>query len=263
VAADDDAVNGGDAEMTGIADDLARARAKELLRDPARLAELRRGARMTAAIGIAFAVLFLVGSLLLFSIPHANAPEAELTAFFGESGKTRPVLIGGLYVLPFAAVTFLWFIASLRSWIRFRADRLSGVYSTVQLLAGAAFITLMLGGAGAIAVIPLARDLAGISLDADTARQFALLARVLLMIFAMRMAAMVVMTTATIGTQAELFPKWFRLLSMAVAAALFLASSFSPWLIALFPAWVLVLCGLILLGSRRLWSLADLDDDTL
>jgi hypothetical protein len=244
---------GGDAELDKLADDLSRARAAELRKDPERLAELRHGARLTAIIGVVFALLFALGLALLFSIPHENASKEELIAFY-QSDDARLVLMGGLYVLPFAAVAFLWFIASLRSWIRFRADRLSGIYSTVQLLSGAAFITLMLAGAGAISVIPLSRDLAGVDLDVESKRHFAVLARVLLMIFSMRMAAIMVMTTSTIGAQAELFPKWFRLLSAVVAAALFLAASFSGWLVALFPAWVIVLCALILFGSRRLWQ---------
>ena len=246
----------------GSAVESALDRARELREDPARLAELRREARLTAAIGIVFAVLFTAGLLLIFFSSGAN-PFGAGNSVDDIGGTSRPVLIGGLYLLPFAAVTFLWFLASLRSWIRFRADRLSGVFSTVQLLSGAAFITLTLAGAGAVAVIPLARDLTGIEFDPATARHFAVLARVLVMIFGMRMAAMVVMTTATIGAQASLFPGWFRVLSIAVAAALFLAASFSFWLVALFPAWVLVLCALIVTGSRKLLEPAPREEDHL
>ncbi|MFM9105555.1 MAG: hypothetical protein ACKOWF_02515 [Chloroflexota bacterium] len=236
--------------MDAEADDLARARAAELLSSPERLAELRKDARLTAALGVAFSVLFVAGLLLLYTAPGAGAPVEELRAFY-DGGDARKVVIGAVYVLPFAAVAFLWFIASLRSWLRFRASRLAGVFSTVQLLAGAAFIALVLGGAGAMAVGPLARDLDAVQFDLDTIRHFTVLARVLIMIFAMRMAAMVVMTTATIGAEAGLFPGWFRGLSIAVAAALFLAATLNVWLVALFPAWVLTLCALIVAGARE------------
>ena len=115
-----------------------------------------------------------------------------------------------------------------------------------------------------MAVGPLARDLAGLDLDVETMRHFSVFSRVLFMIFAMRMAAMVVMTTATIGSEAELFPGWFRLLSAAVAAALFLAATLNVWLVILFPAWVLALCALIVMGTRegRL-SVAAEDDQAL
>jgi len=250
-------------EADAQADDLARARAAELLADPQRLAELRHDARMTAALGVAFSILFVAGLLLVSTAPGGSAATEQVRAFYDGDGA-RLVMLGAVYVLPFAAVAFLWFIASLRSWLRFRASRLAGVFSTVQLLAGAAFIALLLGGAGAMAVGPLARDLAGPEFDVDTFRHFTVFSRVLFMIFAMRMAAMVVMTTATIGSEAGLFPGWFRLLSAGVAAALFLAATLNVWLVILFPAWVLALCALIVMGTRegRL-SVAAEDDQAL
>lgn len=223
------------------------------------LQRLRKDALTAAGVGIVFAVLFLGGLWLLFQLPQASSADEEILAFYA-GGGIRPVLIGGLYVLPLAAVAFMWFVALIRSWFRFRTDRFSGVFSTVQLLSAGTFITLTLCGAGAASVIAAGVDMAGMAVDPDSARQFPVLARELMMIFAMRMAAIFVMTTATIGSQAELFPKWFRIASIAVALALFLAASLSYALVALFPLWVLALCALIIYGSRRLTVDSHLPD---
>jgi hypothetical protein len=60
--------------------------------------------------------LFLAGLALLSRTPGVHATDADLVAFY-ESGNQRRILLSGLYVLPLAAVAFLWFIASLRQWM--------------------------------------------------------------------------------------------------------------------------------------------------
>ena len=40
----------------------------------------------------------------------------ELATFYA-SGDQRWIVLSGLYVLPLAAVAFLWFIAALRQWV--------------------------------------------------------------------------------------------------------------------------------------------------
>ncbi len=70
-------------------------------------------ARLTSVLGIAFAVLFLGGLAMLAGTPGPRSTNQELVTFYA-SGAQRRLVLSGLYVLPLAAVAFLWFIAALR-----------------------------------------------------------------------------------------------------------------------------------------------------
>jgi hypothetical protein len=210
----------------------------------AEAAALTHAARMTCVLGLAFAVLFVVALLAFTPAPKAGASDAEVVAFYGGSNQ-RLIQLGGLYLLPFAAVAFLWFIAALREWVSSSARAIDHVMSTVQMLAGVSFITLTFAAAGAATIVSLSGGLSALPLDPALARQFPLYGRTLLMVFGMRMAAMFVMSTAKIGHGAKLFPRWFMFGSAVVAVALFLVATLNIWLVMVFPLWMLVLCGVI------------------
>ena len=90
------------------------------------------------------------------------------------------------------------------------------------------------------------------SRDAFAARQFSLYSRTLLIIFGMRMAAIFVTTTAKLGHEAQLLPRWFVFGSFGVGAALFLSATLNVWLVVVFPLWVLVLNGIIWFHGRTI-----------
>jgi hypothetical protein len=93
-------------------------------------------------------------------------------------------------------------------------------------------------------------ELANLPVDPDVARQFPLYSRTLLIVFGMRMAAIFVTTTAKLGHEAQLLPRWFVFGSYGVAAALFLVATLNLWLVVVFPLWVLVLNGIIWFHTR-------------
>ena len=209
----------------------------------------RHATRLTSLLGIAFAVLFLAGLALLSRTPGVHATDADLVAFY-ESGDQRRILLSGLYVLPLAAVAFLWFIASLRQWMEMSSRKIDHLLATVQMLSGVGFITLAFAAAGAATIVASSVELANLPVDPDVARQFPLYSRTLLTIFGMRMAAIFVTTTAKLGHEAQLLPRWFVFGSYGVAAALFLVATLSVWLVVVFPLWVLVLNGTIWFYTR-------------
>jgi hypothetical protein len=218
--------------------------------EQARHEALQKAARLTSLLGVAFAVSFLVGLALLARTPRAHVSDEELVAFY-TSGEQRWLLIGGIYVLPLAAVAFLWFIAALRQWEIGNSRTLDQLLSTVQMLSGVGFITLAFAAAGAATIVASSVDLAKLPVDPAVARQFPLYSQTLLIIFGMRMAAIFVMTTAKLGHGAKLVPGWFQYVSYAVAAALFLVSTLNALLVVVFPLWILALCGIIWDQTRR------------
>lgn len=213
-------------------------------------AELRKAAMVTGVVGALFAVLFLLSLWLLHSAPRPRESDQEFINFYA-SDERRKILAVGLYILPFSAVAFIWFIASLRQWVARGAHRGSQMIGTVQLLSGIAFITLALASAAASTIPAALVELGYDTVDADMARDFPLYGNALLLVFGVRMAAMFVMTTANIGRASGYMPRWFFVASIIVALVLFLSYSLTVWLAVLFPAWVLALGGLIIFHAYK------------
>ena len=218
---------------------------------PTDLLARHHSARLTSLLGIAFAVLFLAGLVLLTRTPGAHSTDQELLTFYA-SGEQRWILLSGLYVLPLAAVAFLWFIAALRQWVEMSSRKIDHLLATVQMLSGVGFITLAFAAAGAATIVASSVELANLPVDPFVARQFPLYSRTLLIIFGMRMAAIFVTTTAKLGHEAQLLPRWFVFGSYGVAAALFLVATLNVWLVVVFPLWVLVLNGIIWFHGRTI-----------
>jgi hypothetical protein len=64
--------------------------------------------------------------------------------------------------------------------------------------------------------------------------------------YAIRMAAVFMISAATIWLRTGLMPKWLALLTYLVAVAILATSDLSMWVTMAFPAWVLVVSGLFL-----------------
>ncbi len=210
--------------------------------DAATLKAFEHAARLTGMVGLAFAILFVVSIIALAQAPHMDASDDEVIAFY-QAGNHELVRIGSLYLLPLAAIAFLWFIAALHAWVELSGHPIDRLMSTVQMLGGVSFVTLALAAAAAATVASFSND--QYLLTPDLARQFPLFGRTLLVVFGMRMAALFVMSTAKLGQSSGLLPAWFQWLSIAVALALFASATLNVWLTLIFPLWVALLCGMI------------------
>ncbi|TDD64939.1 hypothetical protein E1262_26650 [Jiangella aurantiaca] len=212
---------------------------------------LRRAALLTAGLGAAHAVLLLLSYALLSGVPEPDSSDAEIVAFYSSSDRRLLVLVG-LYLMPFAGIAFLWFIVALRTWIAHSVARENALISNVQLVSGIVFIALFFAGAGATATLATSVEFADAQIDPVTARQFPQYGNSLLFVFAMRMAAMFVITTSKIGRSAGILPRWFTWTGFGVGLFLLLSVSFYPALVVVFPVWLLMLSGLLLLRARRI-----------
>lgn len=212
---------------------------------------LRRAAYLTAGVGLAHAVLYVLAFVMLTSVPGPRATDAEITAFYASVERRRLMLVG-LYVMPFAGIAFLWFIVSLRMWISGHGRRISELLGNVQLISGILFIGLFFTAAAAEAVAVASAELAGAGVNPTIARQLPLFGSTLLMVFAMRMAAMFVFTTSNIGRATGVLPKWFVFAGFAVGLFLLLSATLSSLLVLVFPAWMIVLCAILMWRARSI-----------
>ena len=210
---------------------------------------LRRAASLTAMVGIAFSVLFTVGFALTTAVPSGKATDQEIYDYYS-SGRRRLSVVVGLYLLPLAGIAFLWFIVTLRMWAAASARQLNALQSNMQLISGILFVALFFIAAAASSVLAVSVQYSEGEIDPDSARQFPLFGGTVLVFFGMRMAAIFVFTTSAMGRSAGILPRWFGLTGFVVGLFLLLSSAFSPILVMIFPAWVLVL-SLILLRNAR------------
>lgn len=70
-------------------------------------------------------------------------------------------------------------------------------------------------------------------------------------VYAVRMAAVFMISLATIWTRTQIMPRLFVFLTYALALLVLVSSNLTLWLILVFPAWVFVISMFILIVSLR------------
>jgi hypothetical protein len=216
-----------------------------------RLLAMRKVGQLTGLLAAVFAVLFVLSLVVIARSPGPKATDQELIDFYESDDKRRFVLVA-LYVLPFAAVAFLWFLAILREWVYASSRRANRLLSNVQMVSGVSFITLTFAAAAASTALAASVEFTDTPIDPSDARQFPIFGDVMLFIFGMRMAAIFVTSTTNIVRPSGYFPRWFVFFSYAVAAFLFLSASLNLWLVLAFPIWMLIFGGLIVFKARAI-----------
>ena len=197
--------------------------------------------------GLLFAVLFTAALVLLRSQPMVTAGDVELVRLYS-TGQDLPVLIGGLYLAPFAGIMFLWFIAVIRDQLGEREDRF---FATVFFGSGVLFVALMFA-ATALASAPSVgvRYLDQAPPTAFTMGLLRALSYTFLFAFATRAAAVFLIATATIGLRSRVFPRWFAVTGYLLGILLLVVVTAWDWIIVVLPAWVAVVSLYILRRER-------------
>jgi hypothetical protein len=214
---------------------------------------VRRAAIRTAALGVAFSVLYLLTFLIVgWRVPPVGATDEEVIAFYSDPADRRILIAVGLYLVPFTGIAFIWFIVALRMWVTASAPRENVLFSNVQLVSGIIFTALLFVAGASMSVTAATVEFSNGPIDPLLARQFPQYGSMILLVFAMRMAAMFVLATSSIGRTTGILPNWFAYLSFAMALGLLLSLSLSSWLVIAFPAWILACCAILLDRARKI-----------
>jgi hypothetical protein len=192
--------------------------------------------------GVLFALLFGATLILI----RVKMPEG-----LGDSTEWLDSERGGILtatrLMPFAGITFLWFIGVVRDGFGRYEDRF---FATVFLGSGLLFLAMMFVST-AVAAALVATN-AGVT---DPAAHVEVIAFGKMIVvsaaktYAIRMAAVFMISLATIWLKTGLMPRWLVALSYLVALGLLIAGDVSMWLALAFPVWVLVVSSLILLRA--------------
>ena len=199
--------------------------------------------RAAGVAGLVFAALFVLAIVLTRSHPEGGSSASEIEDFYLHRDAGRLALVG-LYLVPFAGIAFLWFIAVIRSLIGDREDRF---FATVFLGSGLLFVAMLFVAAGAAGAL-----VATVKIEdqpfprPDTVEVVRSLSFAFLFVYAVRMAAVFMIVVSTIGNRLGIFPRWLVVSGYLAALVLLLNFSYLELLILVFPAWVAAVSVVIL-----------------
>lgn len=184
--------------------------------------ERLRTPRAAGMAGAVFAVLLAAAIVLVrIAIPAGNAADAAVAP--GQRWAVRVAL----EIIPFAGIFFLWFMGALRSQVGDAEDRF---IATVFLGSGLVFVATMFGAGAAAGTVLNETQPSGFG------RHFAY---TLMTTYALRMSAVFIFTTSTIGHRLGVFPRPLAVFGYLAGLVLLVAASGMPWSELLFPAWAL------------------------
>ena len=200
--------------------------------------------RAAAIAGIVFSVLLIGGLLLVrLSVP---ADPLEAGSWLKTSSNTVAL---ALNLVPFAGIAFLWFIGVLRDRLGELEDRF---FATVFLGSGLLFLAMLFASAAVAGgtIIAYAARHEGL-LDSATFTFARAVAYEIMNLYAVKMAAVFMISTSTLAIRTGIIARWIALLGYAFALFLLLSGRYIEWILMLFPLWVLLVSIDILIDNLR------------
>ena len=199
--------------------------------------------KAAAIAGIAFSLLLL--SILWLMRTSIPADPLEPGAWLGTD--TRAITIA-LNLVPFAGVAFLWFIGVLRDRLGQREDRF---FATVFFGSALLFLAMLFAAAAVIgAVVLVATISAPHELTSSATFRFARAASYIIVnVYAIKMAAVFMISTSTVVIRTAIAPRWIAFLGFLLAMILLIGSFFMSWSIAVLPFWVFLISVYILIDN--------------
>jgi hypothetical protein len=197
--------------------------------------------RAAALAGVLFALLFATALILIrTALPEGAEPGTQWVDDAGHRIRIASVL------MPFAGIAFLWFIGVVRDGFGGFEDKF---FSSVFIGSGLLFL--------AMTFVSSAVGMALTHSSGEIAEFGQMMLLTLSKTYALRMAAVFMISLATIWLKTGLMPRWLVGTTYLVAVGLLLASDISMWITLAFPTWVLVVSLLILVRA----GVIDLDRD--
>ena len=200
--------------------------------------------RFVAISGIVFSVLYIISLVLIrLAVPASPTEHGDWLA----DRVFRDWVRLSLNLVPFAGIAFLWFMAALRSRIGLQEDRF---FATVFLGSGFLFVAMLFATAaisrGLLETFDEGNHVPGQSESYRIGRG---MAYALMNTFAMKMAAVFMFVTSTIGLRTAVFSHWVSYLGFVCGLVLLLTITDFAWMTLLFPLWTLVVSTYILMSD--------------
>jgi hypothetical protein len=210
----------------------------------------RQAARIAGIAGLTFVALFVVGFVLVVIAPDPSESDERILDFYATGGKRFATILGA-YVIPFAGIAFMWFMASMRNLLREYQHGRDPIFQSMQLVSGTLFIAAIFVAAAASATQATSIAFFDAATDASPAdlRQLPALGYAIFFLFGIKMAGVFMATTSNLGR--GLLPRWLTITGVVFAVVLLLSAAIIQPLALLLPAWVTVLSVWLLLVPAR------------
>ena len=196
--------------------------------------------RAAALAGVLFAVLFGAAIILIrSSLPEGVQPGSRWI----DTGSDKIKLASEL--MPFAGICFLWFIGVVRANLGRFEDKF---FATVTLGSGLLFLAMMFAASAVgVGLVESRHYSVGGTGEVGIFGQMLLLN--LSKTYALRMAAVFMMSLATIWLRTGLMPRWLVVVSYLAALTLIIGGDTTMWLTLAVPVWVLIVSVLFLVRA--------------
>jgi hypothetical protein len=230
-----------------MSDETKKQPAGSEVRDVSEAGRDLRAPRAAGVAGLLFAVLFVTALLVMRIAIGQNVSSADVRSHVA-SGDVGAVM-AGIYLIPFAGVAFLWFVAVVRDNIGAREDRF---FATIFLGSALVFVAMMFAATVSFAgpVVGKKFGVAGVpSIETiDLARSFGY---AFLFVFATKMAGVFTIVTSMIVLRLRVWPRWIPIAGLLCALVLVFSVTYYEMIIVLFPAWVALASVYILVATGR------------
>jgi hypothetical protein len=204
------------------------------------------GAPQAAGVAGILCALLLVASIATIRSGLAGPPTIGLLTH-GSTTIDDGRVEFGLSLFPYVAITFIWFMAVVRSQF---ASPTNDMFGTVFLATGVLFLgSLLVAAALGLSVMDLrsaSPPAAGGALWLGGGAVYDLL-----FLIAPRMAGAFVLITANLLHRVNLMPRWLTAVSLAVGIVLLFITRRIDWIVFVLPVWMIAVSVLILLRLGR------------
>lgn len=196
--------------------------------------------RAAALAGVIFALLFGAVIILIRVRMPEGVRDSEAWLADNHNG-----IVTATVLMPFAGISFLWFIGVVRAGFGRYEDRF---FASVFLGSGLLFLAMMfVATAVAAALVSTNSGVVDPVAHAEVVNFGKMIVLSASKTYALRMAAVFMISAATIWLRTGLMPKWLTVLTYLVAVVILVGSERSAWILLAFPVWVLVVSALFLL----------------
>lgn len=203
-----------------------------------------RTPRTAAVAGIIFAVLLGTSHVLIqLSVP---ADLLDTSEWLDDQAKTISL---ALSLVPFAGISFLWFMAVVRDRMGHLEDQF---FSTLFFGSGYLYLGMTFASAAiASGILTLYTSEPDMLIGSEVYALSRIVINGISSIYAIRMAGMFMFVLGTIWVRTQVMPRWLAFVTYALALVLLISIGFTPWVILVFPAWVFVISVYILILNYR------------
>jgi hypothetical protein len=207
----------------------------------AAVTERTAGGRLGAVAGLAFAVLFLMGTAIL-NIPR-GVSDQKLIAWWSDSGNQLTAVVS-MYSFVLAGLCFLAFLVQLRSRL-LAAEGGNGALTTLVVASGAVFVAMLFVAAASRGVVGFAIKSPGDNESLpgpDTLRYLPQTGYAVLGSAGLLAAAVAMAGTSWLIARTAVFGRWLAWLGAVAALVIVIASA--------------ALVGMIAIPAMLVWALA-------